>query len=102
MAKFVIVYRDGATADMPGAVEASMTAWMNWFGTLGSAVTDFGNPFSSSTRVDADGSRTDSAAGLTGYSIIEAESLDAAAAAVANCPNLAAGGSLEIYEAIPL
>jgi len=40
--------------------------------------------------------------GLTGYSIVEAESIDAAAKLAASCPLLSSGGTLEIYEAMPM
>jgi hypothetical protein len=38
---------------------------------------------------------------LTGYSILAADSLDAAAALAKGCPLLAAGGSIEVYEVVP-
>jgi hypothetical protein len=37
---------------------------------------------------------------LTGYSILEAESLDAAAEMVKKCPGLA-NANIEVYEAVP-
>jgi uncharacterized membrane protein len=57
-----------------------MTQWMNWFGELGTSVVDGGAPFGPSKQVASDGSVRDAgAAKLTGYSIIEAASLDDAA-----------------------
>jgi hypothetical protein len=35
-------------------------------------------------------------------SIVEADSLDAAVAQAKGCPVLAAGGSVEVYETIPM
>ena len=45
MAKFVYVYTGGQMAETPAAQEEAMQAWGAWFGTLGDAVTDGGNPF---------------------------------------------------------
>jgi hypothetical protein len=102
MSKFVVVYKGGDMAAAPEAQEAAMQAWMGWFGSLGESVTDFGNPFGPSTAINADGSRSAATAALSGYSIIEADDLDHATKLVAACPNLSYGGSLEIYEAMPM
>lgn len=102
MAKFVVVYRGGQMEEAPADVEAVMATWMSWFQKLGLAVTDHGNPFGASTGIDANGKRVESSADLTGYSIVEATSLDDAVTLVKECPNFAAGGSLEIYEAMAM
>lgn len=99
MGKFVLIYKGGAapTSEEEGA--KVMEAWMGWFGTLGAAVIDGGNPFGESTAVASDGSITAATSGLGGYSVVSAESLTAAAALAKGCPILAAGGSVEVYEA---
>lgn len=102
MGKFVVIYLGGAMAETPESQEAVMKQWMDWFGSIGAAVTDFGNPFGNSTSVRRDGSRHEAASGLTGYTIIEAESIEHAAGMVANCPVFDNGGSIEIYEAMPM
>ena len=75
---------------------------MGWFGTLGAAIVDGGNPFGASTAVASDGSTAAAAAGLSGYSIVSADDLSAAAALAKGCPILDAGGSVEVYEAMPM
>ncbi len=102
MGKYVIVYTGGSMAQTPEAQEASMQAWGAWFGTLGSAVTEIGNPFGASTAVIADGSTAAATTGLTGYSVIEAADLKLAAKLVDGCPILADGGSVEVFEAIEM
>jgi hypothetical protein len=102
MAKFVYVYTGGRLAETPEAQEQAMQAWGAWFGTLGNAVADMGNPFGASATVKSGGTADGGTAGLTGYSIIEAGSLDEAAAKVAGCPILESGGTVEVYEAIPM
>jgi hypothetical protein len=102
MAKFVLAYTGGGMA-APEDQEKVMEQWMTWFGSLGEAVVDAGNPFGASCSVASDGSSRDGGkAGLTGYSIIEATSLSDAAGKAKGCPVLASGGGIEIYEAMPM
>jgi hypothetical protein len=102
MAKFVYVYAGGEMAETPEAQERAMQAWGAWFGALGSAVTDIGNPFGASATVKSGGVTSGSGLNAGGYSIIEAASLDDAAEKTAGCPILADGGTVEVYEAIPM
>jgi hypothetical protein len=78
-----------------------MQAWGGWFGGLGAAVTDMGNPFGASTRVTAGGEGATSS-GLSGYSIVEADDLAHAAKLADGCPIFAGGGAVEVFEAIPM
>jgi hypothetical protein len=101
MAKFVFAYRGGGMAETEAAQKAQMDAWMGWFGQLGQAIVDGGNPFGASKTVSSDGSSSDGGqAGLGGYSVIDADSLAAAADLAKGCPVLASGGSVEVYEAL--
>jgi hypothetical protein len=102
MSKYVLAYKGGSMAETPAAQEAAMQAWGEWFGTLGSAVIDGGNPFGPSTAVGPDGSTGAATAGLTGYSVIEADNLELAAKLAGGCPVLAAGGAVEVYETIAM
>ena len=102
MAKFVLAYRGGSMAATPEAQEAAMQAWTGWFATLGGAVVDAGNPFGPSTSVASDGAAAAATSALTGYSIVEAGDLRLAAELAAACPVLAAGGSVDVYEALPM
>lgn len=99
MGKFVFVYKGGAEPSSEAEGAKVMQAWMGWFGSLGAAVVDGGNPFGASTAVASDGSITAATTGLGGYSIVSAESLSAAATIAKGCPVLTAGGSVEVYEA---
>jgi len=99
MANYVLVYKGGAMADTDAEREAAMAAWGGWFGSLGAAIVDAGNPFGPSTSVAADGSVDGAgASGLTGYSVLTADSLAAAVELAKGCPVLAHGGSVEVYE----
>ena len=102
MGNYVLGYKGGSMAETPEAQEAAMQAWIGWFATLGSAVVEAGNPFGASTAVQADGSTGTPAAGLTGYSVIQADDLDLAAKLAGGCPIFEAGGSVEVYEALAM
>jgi hypothetical protein len=102
MAKFVYIYTGGQMADTPAAQEEAMQAWGAWFGTLGDAVTDMGNPFAGSATVSSGGTSNGAAAGASGYSIVTAGSLDEAAALAKGCPVVDGGGTVEVYEAVPM
>ena len=103
MGKFVFLYTGGQMSDTPEAQKAAMDAWMGWFGTLGDDILDPGNPFGASSTVKSDGSSQDGAAGgAGGYSVISANSLSEAASKAKGCPVLAGGGTVEVYEAMPM
>jgi len=97
MAKFVLAYKGGGMAQTDEEREAAMQAWGAWFGALGPAVVDAGNPFSASKAVGGNGT-----SGLTGYSILSADDLDAASKLAEGCPILSNGGSVEVYEVLEL
>jgi hypothetical protein len=81
-----------------------MDAWGQWFGSMGAAVIDGGNPVGKSSTVRADGSLAgDGGANpASGYSLIEAPTLDEAHKKAKGCPILAAGGSIEIAQALDM
>jgi hypothetical protein len=102
MTKFVYVYTGGTMAETPEEQEKVMQEWGAWFGTLGSAVTDMGNPFSASATVSPDGVAEGGRSGAAGYSIITAGSLSEATTMAKGCPELNSGGVVEVYEAIEM
>lgn len=102
MGNFVLVYKGGAMAETPEAQEAAMKAWGDWFTTVGSDIVDMGAPFGASTAVQSDGSTAAATAGITGYSILKADTLELAAKLASGCPILADGGSVEVYESVAM
>jgi hypothetical protein len=99
VAKFVLAYQGGGMPETDAEQQAAMEAWMGWFGQLGQSVVDGGNPFGESKAIAADGSvRDGGTAGLTGYSIVDAASLDDAVTKAKGCPVLASGGSIDVYQ----
>lgn len=104
MGKFVLVYSGGGSmGESEEEQQEIMSRWMSWFGGLGEAIVDMGSPFGPSSTVSAEGEVSDGdAPGLGGYSIISAESLADACEAAKGCPVLAGGGSVHVYESIPV
>ncbi len=105
MTKYVLSFH-GGDAEIPtdpAEVEQLMAAWGAWFGQLGDAVVDGGNPIGAASTIAPDGSVTDGQrVSLTGYSILEAASLDDAVAMAKGCPVLSGGGSVQVGEAIEM
>jgi hypothetical protein len=99
MANFLLVYKGGGMPETEAQQQAAMAAWGAWFGGLGESVVDGGNPTSQSSTIAADGRVSDGAAsGITGYSILKADSLAKAGEMAKGCPILTSGGSVEVYE----
>jgi hypothetical protein len=100
---YLLAYTGGGMAQTEAEREAAMAAWGAWFGTLGDAIVDAGNPFGPSSAVKSDGTAGGApATGMTGYSILKADSLAAAMELAKGCPVFANGGGVDVYEAIPI
>ena len=99
MAKFVFGYHSRPTSD-----GGNDEAWGKWFGQLGDKLVDPGNPF-------ADGGQAVHAGGVmaaegklaTGYTIVNADSMDEATEMAKGCPLIADKHSAVcVYEALPM
>jgi hypothetical protein len=104
MSKFVFAYHGGSMPETPAEQTKVMDAWMAWFAGMGDAVVDGGNPTGASKTVGGGGTVSDGGGAnpLSGYSIVSAADLDAAVALAKGCPILAAGGSVEVAEALDM
>jgi hypothetical protein len=104
MAKFVFAYHGGGAPSSPAEAKKVMDAWGAWFGSLGAAVIDGGNPVAKSSTVKSDGALVDGGGAnpLSGYSLIEASNLQDAHKKAQGCPLLKAGGTIEIAQAMDM
>ena len=102
MANYVLAYKGGTMGETPDEQQKQMEAWMNWFGSLGDSIVDAGNPFGESSGLESDGSTAAATSGLAGYSIITADSMGEAQGKAKGCPVLSTGGTIDIYEAMPI
>src|SRR5579864_5574098 len=105
MANFVLLYSGGGMPETEAEQAAVMQAWGAWFGRLGSAVVDGGNPFTPvAKRIASNGTVSDGPVGTmaSGYSIIKADSLDAAVELARGCPVLQGGAQISVFETFPV
>ncbi len=101
MAKYVLAFRGGGMPESEEAQAQVMQAWDAWFRELGAAVVDPGNPTSRGRTIRADGSvEPEGPATLSGYTIIQADDLDAAVELAKGCPVLASGASIDLAEVV--
>lgn len=101
MAKYLLLYSGGGMPETEEETAKVLKAWEAWYGELGEAVVDPGNPIGPAAKsVGSDGTVSDGPAGTmaTGYTIIEAESLDAAAKMAQSCPVLQGGADISVFE----
>ncbi|MBV9380402.1 MAG: hypothetical protein JOY82_18785 [Streptosporangiaceae bacterium] len=98
MSKYVLAFRG-----QPGGVPSpeAEQAWGAWFGQLGPAIADPGNRVGATRTMPAAHGGDPATAVLTGYVVIEASDLDAAAKLAAGCPGLADGVDVEVAEVVP-
>jgi hypothetical protein len=107
MAKYMLIYRGQATdmSEMTPEQGAQILAkWNVWMARVGGALADIGTPFGPGTSLVDDGT-VGSALSLTGYSIVEADDLDAALKLADGHPYLSEGKgnfSIEVYEQLPV
>jgi hypothetical protein len=105
MKKFFFEYHsnEGMGAD-EAAVAENMAKWNKWFGSLGKALVDGGNPFApGGMAVEKSGVSKVEIAPSTGYSIVNAASMDEAVEMAKGCPVVdAKGGAIRVYEALPM
>ena len=73
MAKYLFVYHGGKNPESEAEVAEVLDSWGAWFGSMGAAVIDGGNPVGMSCTINEDGSVTDNGGSnpATGYSLIE-------------------------------
>lgn len=109
MKKFAFVYYGSLKPGdvSPEEMEKVMEAWKTWFGSMGDKVVDGGNPFGpDGMSVTASGSDSIPADmwPAKGYSIINADDMNAAVEMAKGCPMLGddPDGTVRVYEARPM
>jgi hypothetical protein len=105
LAKYLLVFYGGGMPETPAAQARVMKQWGSWYTKLGSAVADMGNPFSGAVnKIKPDGTVAKGPIGqrATGYTIVDAGSLDAATKMAKGCPILKSGGQVAVYETLAM
>lgn len=101
MANYLLLYTGGSMPQTEAEQAQVMQAWGAWYGQLGSALVDGGNPFTPAAKtIDSHGTVTDGPLGpmATGYSVISAGSLDEAVELAKGCPVFLGGATITVYE----
>jgi hypothetical protein len=100
----LFVYHGGGVPKSEAEKAQVMNAWGQWMGGMGAALVDGGNPVGKSYTVSGKGSVADNGGAnpASGYSLVEAASLEEALRHAKACPILGAGGSVEVAEAMDM
>ncbi len=99
MPQYIIVYLGGDQPSSPEEGKRHFSKYMDWLSSLGDSAVSPANPLKNTSTVNPDGTVTPgSTTTMSGYTIIEADSMQAALAIARACPFLDIGGSLEVSE----
>ena len=103
MSNYVIAYHGGKRPESPEEGAKYMAKWKAWIGGLGDAVVNPATPLGKSKTVSSGGVSDDGGSNpLMGFSIVKADSMDAALEMAKGCPHLELGGTLEVAEVMEM
>ncbi len=103
MARYMITYLGGDKPSSPEEGKRHFAKYSEWLSSLGDKAVSPANPLKSTATVNADGTVTHgSTTQMSGYTIIEADSMGAALSIAKACPFLDIGGSLEVSELVEM
>ena len=111
MKKFLVVYIAPAEEAMkmmasatPEQKAAGMKPWMDWMAKCGSALLDGGAPLMPGQMLSTGGSWNPSLRDLTGYSILQANDIEAAKKLLEDHPHMGwmPGCAIEVSEMAPM
>jgi len=103
LAQYMITYLGGDQPSSPEEGQQQMAKYREWLAALGDAAVSPANPLKGTSTVLPDGSVTaGSTTSMSGFTVIEATSMEQALAVAKACPFLEIGGSLEVSELIKM
>lgn len=99
MPNYFFAYHGGNKPDSPEEGAKQMAKWKAWVDGLGDAAVNPGSPlgkrkFVNSGSVSDDGGSNP----MSGFSVVKADSMDAALEMAKGCPFLDTGGTIEVAE----
>lgn len=99
MAQFILAYHGGRKPESPEEGAEHMAGWKAWLENLGDAVVNPGTPLGMSKTVSAKGVTDDGGPNpLMGFSVVEADTIEAAVKMAKGCPTLEMDGTIEVAE----
>ena len=102
MSNYVLVYYGEPTFESRDAGAEHMAKWRAWMGGLGDAIVNPGWPMGKPKTVSSGGVSDGAGSNrLTGFSVVKADSMDAAVEMAKDCPHLE-HGTVDVAEAMEM
>lgn len=103
MSQYILTYLGGNQPSTPEEGQKHFVKYKEWLASLGDKAVSPANPLKNTTTVGPDGIISEGGIStMSGYTIIEVESMEAALSIAQACPFLEIGGSLEVSELIKM
>ena len=98
MPDYIFAYHGGKKPESPEEGARMMAKWHAWIAELGDTMVNPGTPLGKSRTVSAGGVADDGGSNpLSGYSVVQADSIDAAVEIARGCPFVEMG-TIEVAE----
>jgi hypothetical protein len=95
VAKFVYIYTGGGSSASEEDGQKLREAWVSFFRGLGESIIDSGNQFGAAKTVNGN-----STSNASGYTVVDAATIEEAIEKARPCPIIRQGGDVEVYEAL--
>ena len=103
MPQFMITYFGGDKPSTHEEGKAHFAKYQEWLGSLGDAAVKPMNPLKCTQTITPNGELSEgSATAMSGFTVVEADSIEAAVAMAKGCPFLEVNGTLEVAEMIQM
>ena len=103
MPQYMITYLGGDQPSTPEEGKQHFEKYKAWLASLGDSAISPANPLKNTNTVNPDGSVTaGSTTTMSGYTVVETDSIEDALIMAKACPFLDIGGSLEVSELIQM
>ncbi|MFW2438550.1 MAG: hypothetical protein ACN4GR_04180 [Arenicellales bacterium] len=103
MPQYILTYLGGDQPTSPEEGKQHFAKYKEWLSSLGDSAISPANPMKNTCTVNPDGTVTSgSTTSMSGFTVIEADSMEAALLIARACPFLDVGGSLEVSELLQM
>lgn len=103
MPHYMLAYLGGNHPSTPEEGKQHFAKYQQWLASLGDAAVSPANPLKGTTTVNSDGSVSPGGTTtMSGFTVVETESMDEALAMAKSCPFLEIGGALEVSELLQI
>lgn len=99
MSQYIIVYLGGNQPSSPEQGKQHFAKYRSWLSALGNAAVSPANPLKNTSTILSNGDvTTGGKSTMSGFTIVEADSMQSALSLAKACPFLEIGGTLEVSE----